>query len=272
MHESLKQSWRSQALIDKHRFFSFTVSSKQARSLMGPCIVVAARYSFESVPSNISNPTTRSHLQNPQDPLLRLRLRFLNLFKSALLPSFNKMVELEFFMWVQQCDDIFRIVHKNLLSWINILGPGANDVSTERLKTRRIKSEDCGICRRLHYRSCSLITKANGDYRDKYSVSTIKSFEKKKKHFLCSSNIFCLLQKKCLGYWLGEAQKTVLLYKDAKLVESQEAPSGRSTTIGRCTNILGKDGLWISGSSSPSTAVYWWHLLLRLITTVDSHC
>ena len=80
--------------------------------------------------------------------------------------------------WVQQCDDIFSIVRTNLRAWINILGPGASDVSTERLKTGWIKSGNCGICRRLNCRSCSLISKDRCDYRNQYTVSTIKSFEK----------------------------------------------------------------------------------------------
>jgi hypothetical protein len=69
--------------------------------------------------ASFSNPTTLSQLENPQGPLLRLRLRFLRLLKRALLPSFNKMVGREHvIMCVQQCD-IFKIVCTNLRTWLN---------------------------------------------------------------------------------------------------------------------------------------------------------
>jgi hypothetical protein len=58
-----------------------------------------------------------SQLRNLHGPLLRLRLRFLSLFKGTLLRNFNKIVERELLIVVaQELEDTFSIAGMNLCS------------------------------------------------------------------------------------------------------------------------------------------------------------
>lgn len=112
----------------------------EASILIIPCLVAAARYSFESVPSNALRPAPWVQAfetkLNPNGPLLRLRLRFVRFFKSTLLPNFNTTVEREFpIVGGQQLEDTFSIVHTNMRSLLNMFGLGTNEVRVKLHKS-----------------------------------------------------------------------------------------------------------------------------------------
>ena len=72
---------------------------------------------------------------------LNLKLRFSSFFQGALLQNFKKMVECDLLILeIQQFEDTFSVVSKNLRLWLNILGMGTNDVSAEQRKSRGRKS------------------------------------------------------------------------------------------------------------------------------------
>jgi hypothetical protein len=61
--------------------------------------------------ASLSESLLLSENQNNFGFLLRVRLRFLNFFKGALLVNFNKIVELGFpIVGVQQLEDIFSFI------------------------------------------------------------------------------------------------------------------------------------------------------------------
>jgi hypothetical protein len=96
-------------------------------------LVVAARCSnvlrHPDVSFNESKPL--SQLRNRHVPLLRLSLWFL-----YLLSNFNSMIEREILVkGIQQPEDIFSIAHRNFLACLTYWGLGANDLSSDRLKS-----------------------------------------------------------------------------------------------------------------------------------------
>ena len=90
-----------------------------------------------------SNPI--SEPRNGNGPIRRLRLRFLNFFKCALLPNINHVVERDFlFMGAEQLEDIFSILRTNLRTSLDVLGLAANDANAVRSNSRRcISGGDC---------------------------------------------------------------------------------------------------------------------------------
>lgn len=89
--------------------------------------------------TSLNKPTPLSQIQNQHTTLLRLRLRLHSLFAGDLLPKFNRMVERGLLITeVQQIEDIFSIVGKNVSVWLSILGLEATDVCAEMRKTQQV--------------------------------------------------------------------------------------------------------------------------------------
>jgi hypothetical protein len=125
--------------LDKDPFFSFRFFLYSSSVLVYPCVVYLAARPVNNHDILMPHWVSPSPGVNRHDPLHRLR--FLILFKGALIPNLNILERELLTAVVQQLKDILDTVRISC-PWLNKLS-GANDVSCGTMWFETLFEDDC---------------------------------------------------------------------------------------------------------------------------------